>query len=161
MSVRHRMRNWWNRWTYEVPLLIGDVLWDVLVVQFAAFLDRLTIRKVIEFVAIAVLVIAFVQTLPIDLAILFAGDTLMYFELLIAIRLAAGRDLIVTMLRLVVRAAYAAMRVVKSGAVLAIARIGRSRERRALTRTARPRRMSEDSDGDGRFGVAWGSFAMA
>jgi hypothetical protein len=155
------MRKCWNKWTYEVPLIIGDLLWDVLVVQFAAFLDRLTIRKVIEFAAIAVLLIAFVQTMPIDLAILFAGDTLMYLELLIAIRLAAGRDLIVAMLRLVARAAHAAMHFVKSGAVLAMARIRRSRERRVPARTARQRRMGDDSDGDGRFGVAWGSFAMA
>ena len=84
-------KNLWQKWSYEIPLAIGDTLWDVLVVQFAAFLDRLTIRKVIEFVAIAILVMAFAQTLPIDLAILFAGDTLMYLEFLVALRLAAGK----------------------------------------------------------------------
>ena len=85
------MRNWWRTWSYEIPLAISDALWDVLVVQFAAFLDRLTLRRVLEFVAIAVLVMAFAQTFPIDLAILFAGDTLMYLEIVVAIRLAAGR----------------------------------------------------------------------
>ena len=35
MSIRRRMRNCWNKWTYEIPLAIGDVLWDILVVQFA------------------------------------------------------------------------------------------------------------------------------
>src|SRR5258708_40129752 len=82
MSVQGRMKNWWNKLTYEIPLAIGDALWDALVVRFAAFLDRLTIRKVIEFVAIALLVMAFAQTLPIDLAVLFAGDTFMYLEIL-------------------------------------------------------------------------------
>src|ERR1700750_2877294 len=97
------MKRWWTRWTYDVPLFIGDALWDALVVQFAAFLDGLTIRKVIEFVAIAILVMAFVQTLPIDLAILFAGETLMYLEILVALRLAAGRELLSAALRLAVR----------------------------------------------------------
>ena len=94
------MKNWWQKWSYEIPLAIGDALWQVLVVQFAAFLDRLTVRKVIEFVAIAILVMAFAQTLPIDLAILFAGDTLMYLEFLVAIRLAAGKLHFLEMLRL-------------------------------------------------------------
>ena len=62
------MRNWWRTWSYEIPLAISDALRDVLVVQFAAFLDQLTLRRVLEFVAIAVLVVAFAQTFPIDLA---------------------------------------------------------------------------------------------
>ena len=86
------MKNWWRKWTYEIPLAFGDALWEVLVVQFAAFLGRLTAPRVIEFVAIAILAMAFAQTFPIDLAFLFAGDTLMYLEILVVIRLAAGRD---------------------------------------------------------------------
>ncbi len=77
------MKNWWRKWSYEIPLAFGDALWEVLVVQFADFLSRLTIRRVLEFVAIAILVMAFIQTLPIDLAILFAGDTLMYLEFVV------------------------------------------------------------------------------
>src|ERR1700675_4995075 len=111
------MKKLWQKWSYEIPLAIGDALWEVLVVQFAAFLDRLTVRKVVEFVAIALLVMAFVQTLPIDLAILFAGDTLMYLEFVVAIRLAAGVMHVRAMLhqatrlaRLVLRALNAAVR---------------------------------------------------
>ena len=86
------MKNWWRKWSYEIPLAFGDALWEVLVVQFAAFLSRLTLRRVLEFVAIAILAIAFAQTFPIDLAILFAGDTLMYLEIVVIIRLIAGRE---------------------------------------------------------------------
>jgi hypothetical protein len=71
------MKKLWQNWSYEIPLAIGDALWEVLVVQSAAFLDRLTVRKVVEFVAITLLVMALAQTLPFDLAILFAGDILM------------------------------------------------------------------------------------
>src|SRR5258708_25238903 len=88
------VKNWWRKWSYEIPLFLGDALWEVLVVQFAAFLSRLTLRRVLEFVVIALLAIAFAQTFPIDLAILFAGDTLMYLEIVVIIRLAAGRELI-------------------------------------------------------------------
>src|SRR5258708_25806670 len=105
-----RVKNWWRNWSYEIPLSVGDVLWAVLVVQFAAFLDRLTLRKVIEFVVIAMLVMAFAQTLPIDLAILFAGDSLMYLEFVVAIRLAAGKMHILDMLRFGLRLARLAMR---------------------------------------------------
>jgi hypothetical protein len=161
MSIRRRMRNCWNRWTYEVPLAIGDALWDVLVVQFAAFLDRLTIRKVIEFVAIALLVMAFVQTLPIDLAILFAGDTLMYLELLVAMRLAAGRELVVAVLRLTVRMAHFAVRLSRALAVHSTARINGWREKRGQARRVRSRRAADDSEGDPEIGAAWGSLAMA
>src|SRR5215813_5268735 len=85
------MKNWWRRWTYEIPLAFSDALWDICVVRFAAFLDRLTVRKVIEYVLILILAMAFIQSLPIELAFLFAGDTLMYLEFLIAVRLAAGK----------------------------------------------------------------------
>jgi hypothetical protein len=155
------MKDWWNKWSYEIPLAIGDALWDVLVVQFAAFLDRLTIRKVIEFVAIALLVIAFAQTLPIDLAILFAGDTLTYLEILVAIRLAAGRDLIVAALRQTARLAQVAAHLLKVGAIHSTTRIKRLRERRAPARAVKPRRPADSAEDDRDFGAAWGGLAMA
>jgi hypothetical protein len=51
MSVKH----WWRKWTYEVPLAVGDALWEVLVVQLAALLDRLTVRKVIALIPVVIL----------------------------------------------------------------------------------------------------------
>jgi hypothetical protein len=50
-------------------LAAGDALWEVLVVQFADFLVRLTLRRVLEFFAFVILVLAFAQTFPIDPAI--------------------------------------------------------------------------------------------
>jgi hypothetical protein len=161
MSIQRRMKNWWNKWTYEIPLTIGDALWDVLVVRFAAFLDRLTLRKVIEFVAIALLVMAFAQTLPIDLALLFAGDTLMYLEILVAIRLAAGRDFIVAALQLIVRLAHTAVRLSRALVVHSMARIDRSREQRRPTHRIKPRRAVDNSDDDRGFGAACGAPAIA
>ena len=155
------MENWWRKWSYEIPLAFGDALWEVLVVQFADFLSRLTVRRVLEFVAIAILVLAFIQTAPIDLALLFAGDTLMYLELAVMIRLVAGREHIRAMLRLAARLARLAIRLSRVAVDCAILRINRLRERRTAPRAATPRRISDRSDDGEGFGVSWGMLAAA
>jgi hypothetical protein len=136
-------------------LAISDALRDVLVVQFAAFLDQLTLRRVLEFVAIAVLVVAFAQTFPIDLAVLFAGDTLMYLEIVIAIRLAAGREHIVAIVRQIVRLA---MRLSHAAIRQPVSRLGRWRERRSAARTMRPGMRGRSDDDPA---LAWGMLATA
>ena len=155
------MKNWWQRWSYEIPLAIGDALWEVLVVQFAAFLDRLTVRKTVEFAVIALLVMAFAQTLPIDLAILFAGDTLMYLEFVIAIRLAAGRMHVLAIAGFLMQLARHVLRTFNTAIRQPAMMRNRWRERRAIRRSGKPRR-SSDKSGDGRgFGVTWGALATA
>jgi hypothetical protein len=157
---RSLVKDWWRKWTYEIPLSVGDALWAVLVVQFADFLSRLTTRRIIEFVVIAMLAMAFAQTFPIDLAVLFAGDTLMYLEFVIAVRLAAGKIHFQEMLRLALRLVRFAMRAMKA-ASQPISRINRLRERRSPARTTKPRNTS-DGSGDSRgFGVAWGAMVTA
>jgi hypothetical protein len=155
------VKNWWRKWSYEIPLAFGDALWEVLVVQFADFLSRLTIRRVLEFVAIAILVMAFAQTAPIDLAFLFAGDTLMYLEFVVMIRLVAGREHVRAMLRLVARLARLAIRLSRVAVDYAILRINRLRERRTAPRAPRPRRISDRSDDGEGFAVTWGVLAAA
>ena len=143
------MKNWWRKWSYEMPLAFGDALWEVLVVQFADFLSRLTARRVLEFIAIAILVMAFVQTVPIELAFLFAGDTLTYLELAVIVRLAAGKEHFWHALQLAARLARFAMRVFRAAIHYPVLRINRWREQRSAAQAARPRRLSDDSD-DGR-----------
>ena len=153
------MKNWWRKWSYEIPLAFGDALWDVLVVQLADFLSRLTIRRVLEFIVIAVLVMAFVQSLPIDLAILFAGDTLTYLEIAVIIRLSAGRELLREMLRLAIRLARRTLQASKVIFNYSVSRIERLRERRNAVRLAKPRRRPGKSDESEGFG--WGALATA
>ena len=153
------MKNWWRRWSYEIPLAAGDALWEVLVVQFADFLSRLTVRRVLEFFAIAILVMAFAQTAPIELAFLFAGDTLMYLEFVVIVRLAASREHFAHMLRLAAQLAQFTMRVLISAISQPVSRINRVRERRSSARVVKQRRISDRSD-DG-FGAAWGVPAAA
>jgi hypothetical protein len=116
---------------------------------------------VLEFVAVAMLVIAFAQTFPIDLAILFAGDTLMYLEIAIIIRLAAGREHVQQMLRLAARLARFAMRVSRAAITEAVARMNKPRERRSPARPAKPRGIPDRSDDGEGFGVTWGVLAAA
>ena len=140
-------------------MAISDALREVLVVQFAAFLDRLTLRRVLELVTIAVLVMAFAQTFPIDLAILFAGDTLMYLEIVVAIRVAAGREHMIAIVRQIVRLA---MRLSHLAIRQPVSRLGprlsRWRERRSAARTMRRGRPSGSDDDPA---VAWGMLATA
>jgi len=154
------VKNWWRKWSYEIPLALGDALWEVLVVQFADFLSRLTLRRVVEFVAIAILAMAFAQTFPIDLAILFAGDTLMYLEIVVILRLAAGREAFQQVLRIAARLAQFAMRVATAAISRPVSRINRLRERRSPVRTAKPR-ISDQSDDGLDAGVGWGVLAAA
>jgi hypothetical protein len=102
---------------------------------------------------------AFVQTLPIDLAILFAGDALMYLEFVVTIRLVAGREHFQAMLRLVARLARLAIRLSRAAVDVSSARINRVRERRTAPR--RVRRISGRSDDGEDFGVTWGVLAAA
>jgi hypothetical protein len=155
------VKNWWRKWSYEIPPAYGDALWEVLVLQFADFLSRLTIRRVLEFFVIAMLAMAFAQTFPIDLAILFAGDTLMYLEIVVIVRLAAGREQIREMLRLAARLARLTLRVARVATDYSISRINRLRERRDAARPAKPRRIPDRSDDARGFGVMWGVPAPA
>jgi hypothetical protein len=158
---RNPVKNWWRKWSYEIPLAFGDALWEVLVVQFAGFLSRLTVRRVLEVLVIAMLAMAFAQTFPIDLAILFAGDTLMYLEILVVVRLAAGREHFQAMLRLAAQFARFALRVSRIAIDYSISRISRLRERRSAARPARPRKISDRSDDGQGSGVMWGALAPA
>jgi hypothetical protein len=133
----------------------------VLVVRFAAFLDRLTVRKVIEFVAIALLVMAFAQTLPIDLAFLFAGDTLMYLEFMVAIRLATAWLHVRQVLSFAMRVTRLAIRAINAAVRLPVLVLNRLRERRTARLSARPRQHSDNADDERGFGIAWSALTPA
>jgi hypothetical protein len=101
--------------------------------------------RALKFMILALLVYGFVQTLPLDLALLFAGDTLLYFEVVSAVWLAAQ----VTRVKLLLPYLRAT--------VAAPLRRHWRRARRAL-RTARrrlPQRRAPDDDG------GWGALVPA
>src|SRR4051794_5376682 len=64
----------WKKWTLDKPAALGDLLWEVLVVQLAAFLDRLTLRRVIAFIPVVILVLAYSHSIPIPPELMLVGD---------------------------------------------------------------------------------------
>src|SRR3954464_12592216 len=53
---RAMWKQFWRKWTVDKPAAFGDMLWEALVVQFAAWLDRLTLRQIIAFIPVLILV---------------------------------------------------------------------------------------------------------
>ena len=153
------MKLWWRRWTYEVPLAIGDALWEVLVVQLAALLDRLTVRKVIAFIPVVILIGAYYHSIPIPPELLLIGDFLAYIDIFSVLILVGMLSRISTVLFVVKQAAA---RIAMIAASIA-ARMQRFdiRHRRDWSAPRKPRRTSDRSDEDRIDGGAWGQLAPA
>jgi hypothetical protein len=71
----------WQKWTIDKPAMLGDWLWDVLVVRFAAYLDRLTVRQIIAFIPAVILVFAYYHSIPLHPGLMLLGDLLAYIDL--------------------------------------------------------------------------------
>src|ERR1700723_1783069 len=70
----------WRKWTIDKPALLGDWLWEVFVVQLASFLDRLTLRRIIAFIPVVILVLAYYHQIPIPPELMLVGDLLAYID---------------------------------------------------------------------------------
>ena len=75
----------WKKWTLDKPAAFGDLLWEVFVVQLAAFLDRLTLRQIIAFIPVLILVLAYAHSIPIPPELMLIGDVLAYIDIYSAI----------------------------------------------------------------------------
>lgn len=73
-------RSLWGKWTVDKPAALGDWLWDVFVVQLAARLDRLTLREVIAFIPVLILIFAYLHRIPIPPELMLVGDLLAYID---------------------------------------------------------------------------------
>ena len=153
------MKSWWRRWSYEIPLAIGDALWDVLVVQFAAFLDRLTLRKVIAFIPVVILILAYAHRIPIPPELMLVGDLLAYIDVFSVLFLLGVLSRVATIVFITKQATARAITLISRVA----ARMQRldARHLRAPGAPARPRRGPVRSDDDPAFGAAWGQAVFA
>jgi hypothetical protein len=75
------LKELWNKWTIDKPAAFGDLLWDVFVVQLAALLDRLTLRQIIAFLPVVVLILAYAHRIPIPPELMVIGDLLAYIDI--------------------------------------------------------------------------------
>ena len=153
------MKHFWRKWTYEVPLAIGDALWEVLVVQLAALLDRLTLRKVIAFIPVVILIAAYYHSIPIPPELMLVGDFLAYIDIFSLLFLLGVLSRITTILFVVKQAA--ARIAMLAGSVTARMQRLDIRHRRQRSAPTRPRRKPVRSEDDRAYGSVWGQVALA
>jgi hypothetical protein len=150
---------WWRRWTYEVPLAISDALWEVLVVQLAALLDRLTVRKVIAFIPVVILVLAYYHKIPIPPELMLVGDFLAYIDIFSVLFLLGVLSRISTIL-FVARQAAARAALLVGNIITHLPRLD-VRHRRQRGAPTRPPRKPAPSEDDRAYGGMWNQVALA
>jgi hypothetical protein len=145
----------WQKWTIDKPAAFGDWLYQILVVELAALLDRLTLREVIAFIPVVILVIAYAHSIPLPPELLLIGDLLAYLDIFSIVLLLSviGR---VSAILYVVR--QMADRVLRLGSLARQRFRGPdSRRQPRVARTKKPSSVQPKDEDDGvpAFGLAW------
>jgi hypothetical protein len=150
-------KQFWKKWTIDKPAAFGDLLWEVLVVQFAAWLnqlDRLTIKHVITVGLALILLLAYINRVPIHPGVMLLGDMLAYIDVFSMLFLLGMLSRASTILFIMKQAAGSALRLARS----ALARVQRLdlRHRRdsSVLRRKRPKSWARDEDDEGAFAAA-------
>ncbi|CCE07623.1 hypothetical protein BRAS3843_230024 [Bradyrhizobium sp. STM 3843] len=148
----------WKEWTIDKPALLGDWLWEVLVVQLAALLDRLTLRKVIAFLPVIVVVLAYHHQIPLPPELMLVGDVLAYIDI-VSVLLLLGILSRVTTILFLIKQATARIAGFTSRLATAAGRLDlrHRRESGARIRKRLPDRSGNDSDDEPIMagGLAW------
>ena len=147
----------WKTWTLDKPTAFGDWLWDVFVVQLAAFLDRLTLRRVAAFIPVLILLWAYAHSVPIHPGLLLVGDVLAYIDIFSMILLFSFLTRAATVL-FVLKQAAASVAGLANGLFARMQRLDVRHRREAgakKRRGAAGRAGNEDDDPAGIQGVAW------
>jgi hypothetical protein len=137
----------WKKWTIDKPALLGDWLWEVLVVQLAAFLDRLTLRRIIALIPVAILVLAYYHRIPIPPELMLVGDFLAYIDIFSVLFLLGIMSRAATIL-FVIKQVIARVARTASGLMTAMQRLDfrhlRERGAKSRKRLARGRKTDDD-----------------
>src|ERR1700709_1345505 len=130
----------WRKWTIDRPAAFGDLLWDVLVVQRAALLDRVTFRDIIAFIPVVILIWAYTHHIPLPPELMLVGDLLAYIDIFSAVFLLGVLSRIATVVFIVrqarARLAEFASSLLKRVQDLRHRREARTRSRKRLTGSA-------------------------
>ena len=147
----------WRKWTLDKPAAFGDRLWEILVVQLAAWLDRLTLREVIAFIPVLILILAYAHRIPIPPELVLLGDMLAYIDVFSIIFLLSVMSRVTTIIFVLKQAAAHAIRLASNllagakGLDFRHRREGRPKGRKGTAGHAR-----DKSDDDAAiYGVAW------
>lgn len=118
-------RQLWRKWTIDKPAAIGDLLWDVFVVQLAAFL---TWRRVVAALPLVLLIFAYAHQIPVPPELALVGDFLAYIDVFSIVLLLGILSRVTTIYYLVKQATSHALKLA-SQAQLMMHRLG-ARHRR-------------------------------
>ena len=148
----------WQKWTLDKPEAFGDWLWEVFVVQLAAWLDRLTIRRAIALIPILILAVAYFHHVPLHPGVMLLGDVLAYLDLFSILFLVGLLSRATTILLIVKQVAGGTLRLAR-GMLARVQRFDIRHRRESSSSMARKRRMSqarkEDDEAAVVYGVAW------
>ncbi len=146
----------WRKWTIDEPARFGDWLWDVFVVQLAALLDRLTLRRMIALIPVVIIVLAYYHRIPVPPELMLVGDLLAYIDIFSMLVLLGILGRVATLL-FVVRTTAARIARLASSLVVAAQRLD-FRHRRERSTSSRERAVGRSSNDDGpaiTAGIAW------
>jgi hypothetical protein len=147
----------WKKWTIDKPALLGDWLWDVFVVQLAAFLDRLTLRRIIALIPVVILVLAYYHRIPIPPELMLVGDFFAYIDIFAVVFLLGILSRAATVL-FIIRQAAARVANTASGLMTAMQGVDfRHRRERNTKSRKRPVRGQQNDDNEPALigGFAW------
>lgn len=149
-------RRLWQKWTIDKPAALGDLLWHVFVVQLAALLDRLTLRRIIGLIPIVILALAYAHRLPLPPELMLVGDLLAYIDVFAVILLFGILGRLSTLWFFARQAAERAFRLA-SRVLLTVQRFNlrRPREGGARSRKRLMGRTRRDDEDPGLAGLAW------
>ncbi len=147
------LKRLWKEWTIDKPAAFGDWLHQILVVELAALLDRLTLRQVIAFIPVVILVIAYAHSIPLPPELMLVGDLLAYLDIFSIVLLLSVIGRVSAILYVVRQMAERLLRLTS----LARQSLRRpdSRRQPRVARTGRPSNQAKDEDGIPAFGLAW------
>jgi hypothetical protein len=148
----------WQKWMIDKPAAFGDLLWDVLVVQFAAFLDKITLRRFIALIPVVLVIWATVHRIPVPPELMLVGDALAYIDVLSVLFLVSVLSRASTIL-FMARQAMARVAWLTNHVVAGVQRLDfrHRRDRRIGHRKRLFGRAKEDDEPAVAYGLAWAS----
>jgi hypothetical protein len=145
----------WQQWTIDKPAALGDWVWEVFVVQLAAFLDRLTLRRIIALIPVVLFFLAYAHRIPVPPELMLVGDFVAYIDVFSALLVLGLLSRAATIFFIVKETTGLAVRLA-SGLVERLQRMD-FRHRREGGVKNRKRSIGRAADDDEPFvnGVAW------
>jgi hypothetical protein len=156
-DVELMWRQLWRKWTIDRPAAFGDLLWEVFVVQLAAFLDRLTWRRIVAVLPLVLLILAYAHEIPVPPELALVGDFLAYIDVISVLFLFSVLSRVTTIYYLLKQATSQALKLV-SQVQLMMHRLGARHRREGGARSRMRlgnRGRKSDEDRAVMPGLAW------